>query len=99
MVEMVGGTVLIGVGGSEVVGAVRRLDCPDGDVATKAIAAPVARRTRVTTAIHELVLPGLFILPLADPVILSHAGRGTDVGNDSMIPNRFRRFPGIDSRF
>src|ERR1700686_1705626 len=99
VVEVVGGTVVLGVGGTEVVGATPRTDCPDEDVETEAIPAPVARRRRVMTTTHELVLPGLRIPPLADPVILTHAGGGGVVGNDSIIPNRFGRFQGIDSRF
>jgi hypothetical protein len=87
VVEVVGEIVVLAPGrGGTIVGTAFEAECPEGEVATEAIPAPVARRTRVTTTIHELALPGLCIAPLADSVILTHVGRVRAVGTVPRFP-------------
>lgn len=88
-VEVVGGTVVLVVGGSEVVGTAFLAECPDGDVATEAIPTPMARTTRVTTTIHEPALPGIRIPPLTDPSHSYSRWKGEGRWHDSLIPKRF----------
>jgi len=57
-----GGVVVVvvpeGAGGSEGVGLAPAVERLAGEVATEAVPAPMTRRRRVTTTIHEVARPG-----------------------------------------